>query len=204
MYDIFQDVFLSPFLFFIVMIGMMIALTVWAFRLQEYAGYILGWLVAIFVIVVWATVTGGQPSGVEEEAAQIQTEDVRLSLFAVAVPSLLGLLGGFGTLFVMREFSGSRTWRSATIALLTWLLVMTIYFLLSSSALVSRLVGIFALAFAIGALSTVVFFGSPTPRPPERRFNPNERTDYYRTGEIPEARVEDDRFDRLRRPDRRK
>jgi small-conductance mechanosensitive channel len=200
MFGLIESILLSQFLIFMVIFAMLLVVTSWAFRAREYPGYILGWLVGIFFIIVYRTVTGGEtpaPDAVEEIAEAAQSEEIRLSLFAVLIPSLFGLISGFGVLYFLREFGSTRTRRSITIAVLTSIVIIVLYFLATTTQYTGRIIGIFALAFAIGALTTIVI-GGGSPRPP-RSAPPGGQSGG--DDPLPSAQLSatQDRFDRLRR-----
>jgi hypothetical protein len=209
MFGLIQEIFLSDFLIFVVLCAMMLTVTSWAFRIGEYPGYMLGWLVGIFIVVIYSAVIGDNNVTVEEVTSDAQ---IQLSMFSVAVASMFGLMAGFGLLFFTRMTSGRSAspgtrsqGRGITVAVLMALLVMSLFILVTSDVYTRKIIGIFALAFAIGALSNVVLGGSPniTPRnypPPEDPY-----ADGYnytaQSGNIPRAPGDaiQSRFDRLRR-----
>jgi hypothetical protein len=193
--NLIEDIFLSRILIFIVFSVMLIAVTRWAFATREFSGYGLGWLIGIFIIIIVSTVSG-DPSVDEVVDAVAQSED-KLSLFEVLIPSFFGLIGGFGLIFLTRNFVNTHRQRAPTIAVFTATIILTMYFLITSDDDASQLIGIFTLAFTIGALSYVVFIGGAMVRggTGSAAFSSQSADD------IPSARSDEmrSRFDRLRR-----
>jgi hypothetical protein len=193
MFRLIESILLSQVLIFMVMSVMLLVVTVWAFRQREYAGYLLGWLVGIFFVIVYQTVTGGDASPAEVEALEeaVEQPELRLSLLAVMVPSIIGLVAGFSLLLLLRTFSSTQAKRAVTIAVLTATVLIMMYFLAITSEATARIFGIFALAFAIGTLINIVL-GGPTLRGPQRP-PPGDG--------LPSAQIDatQERFDRLRR-----
>ena len=204
MFDLIEAVILSDFLIFIVFSIMLGAVTLWTFRENEYLGYALGWLVGIFFIVIYVSVTG-DPTATEAVEEVTEDADSRLTLFAVMMPTFLGLLFGFGVLFIVKMYSGSGTRRSLVIAVLTAILVGVLFFLATADDYARRLIGIFALAFAIGSLTTMVLgVGSGKQsnkgRAPQQNIRPPGAP--RSTQDIPVARIPEapeSRLDSIRR-----
>jgi hypothetical protein len=161
-----EGIFLSDFMIFIIICALLMMVTSWAFRLNEFAGYLLGWLVGIFCIVVYSAVVGGNSvNPTVEEVAEVST--LQLSFFAVAFASMFGLIFGFSASFFARISGGTtiKQARSITIALLTALLVISLYVFATSDEYTRKVMGIFELAFAIGVLTNYVLGGgSPVRR----------------------------------------
>ena len=206
MFEIFEDILLSEFLLFVVLAFMLLAVTSWAFRNRDFAGYALGWLMGILIIIIYQTLTGGQATG---EEAQEVPRDIERSLSAIMVifPALLGLFSGFGSMFFMRLFGTSQRTRSFTVAILTALLVLGVYLVFGLSDRASRIVAIFALAFGVGALSTIVLGASGVPARFQSDTNASSlraqsvQSPYEIEDQAPSAdlRIEQAKYDRLRR-----
>lgn len=179
MFDLIEDIILSDFLIFIVVIAMLVVVTSWAFRTREYPGYVLGWLVGIFLIIMYRALFG-DGSGAEET---VETVERRLSFFTVICPSFIGLLLGFGLLYFIRNYGASHARRALTVAIMTALLIVVLFFLSISSQATRQVMGLFALAFSIGVLSNLVVLIAP-----------------YRTS-LDAQGVPRTRYDRLRRRD---
>jgi hypothetical protein len=151
-----QRLLLSEFVIFAVLIVAFVYLTRRALALREYAGYGLGWLVGIFIMVVYSSTLATPPS----DASTVSAE-VSLSFFQIVLPSLCG--GGFGlaVLWIIAQAQNGARRQSLTIAIMTALCVVLIFFLFVAEYDVRRMIGIFALAFGICATLAIVLFGQP-------------------------------------------
>jgi hypothetical protein len=202
MFGLIQEILLSDFLIFTVLAGMLLVITSWAFRMGEVPGYLLGWLIGIFFMVIYRSVTG-ENSQTVAQAAELDSE-VTLSLFTVMFSSLIGLIAGFATLYGVRSFGGSHVSRALTVTILTASLIIVLFFLSTSTEETRRTIGIFSLAYCIGALSTLVFSGSLTGMsrnsPAITREPLSLRPPDLNADQIPPAQPEPrSPFDRLRR-----
>ncbi|MEQ8675002.1 MAG: hypothetical protein RLP44_20085 [Aggregatilineales bacterium] len=199
MFDIIQSVILSDLMILFVFGMMLFAVTSWAFRLGEYPGYILGWLIGIFFIVIYTSLTGDDGQATLE---MTDTTEVTLTAFGVLVPAFFGLVFGFGLLFAIRTWGSVSARQGVLIAALTATLVSVIFFLAVSGDYSRRVVGIFALAFSIGALSTYVLKVGTS----QRSFTASAsaaRPPMRSTQDIPEAQIDNSpyqsRLDSIRR-----
>ena len=146
-----QDFFLSPFLIMVILIGVFVVLTWWALRRhKEYIGYGLGWLIGVFLMVVYGALIGdpqppvGPPDG-----------PTTLNILQVIFPSLIGLGFGAWALWMIRQSYNRSVQKSIVIALLTAVSISVIFLMIVSSGFpaTQRMIGLFALAFAIGAVT---------------------------------------------------
>jgi hypothetical protein len=139
-----------------------ILLSVWARNLREWAGYILGWLVGIFFILMLITLLPPAPPLDPTAPAQPDT----LTFWELIVPSFFGLLIGFGLLFLIRLNSATdnRVRRALMVAGLMSFTLVAGYLVLRSN--ISDRVGlaIFILTFAIGALINYILTRSMASR----------------------------------------
>ena len=133
---------------FLLMGVALLIITGWALSLREMPGYLLGWLVGIFLIIVIGTLA--QPQMPMEDPNFVVT----LSFFGIVLPSAFGLALGFGVLLAARVGGGSssRVARALTVAVLVSFTLVTSYLLLLSAPAFRIMLAIFALTFAIGAL----------------------------------------------------
>lgn len=154
MLSLVQDIFLSPLFTLGVLILIFIMLSRWALGLREYAGYTLGWLLGIFFIVVYSALVGDVNPPPDAGA------DQPLSVVPVALASFLGFGAGIGTLLLTRAGYSSRVRQSLTIAALTTTAVIILFMMIVSSYTIQRLIGIFALAFSISAVTLLVVLPS--------------------------------------------
>jgi hypothetical protein len=123
----------------------------WAYSLREGPGYLLGWLVGIFLILVLATLIPYVPPPPNLTG---QPPANPLTFGELIIPSFLGLISGFGILLVVRVggYSDSRIRRALTVATLMTFTLVTGYIVLRSSVDERMGLAVFILTFAIGAL----------------------------------------------------
>jgi hypothetical protein len=153
MSDLFQQIFLSNIMIFMVMGFILLLVTWWMASLREFAGYALGWLFGIFLIIVLETLIGD--SGADEFVEDVE---LRLNFLTLMIPSALGLAAGFGILMVIRMGgqSNSRLVRALMIAGLVSFVLVSWYLMLLTTYQTRLLIGIFVLTFAIGALFSFI------------------------------------------------
>ncbi len=156
-----EQIILSDLLIFIVLLSILGLTTLWSlFRLREFAGYVLGWFVGIFAILVFRAAGGD----LGPDVAAATDPNTALTARDILLPSLLGLALGFGVMFLLSVTGDTRAMRASTIAIITASSVLMLYFMAVSPAFTRKLVGIGALSFSIGALLHVVLRGEPTRR----------------------------------------
>ena len=143
-----QSLVLSDALIFIILGVVYASLTVWALRtLREYIGYALGVLVALFFVVIYSSLGVGHIS---------DGTDATLNFFQVICPAILGFGVGGVTLFLLRMLQGLQGARtSMMIAFFTALNLTLIFLMFVQGPVARRMIGLFALAFAIAALFTL-------------------------------------------------
>jgi len=140
------------------MVGLAIlAITGWTRVLREWAGYLLGWLLGIFFILVLSTlfpVPVAPPVG-----TPVPPAENTLTFFELIIPSFIGLIVGFGVLFVIRLVGSSdfRVWRALVVAGLLSFTLTAGYLLLRTNISDRWGLAVFALTFAIGALLNFIF-----------------------------------------------
>lgn len=155
MLQLIQDTFLNEtFIFFILFVAFAIfsAYVIWG--LSEIAGYGLGWLLALFFMIIYASLASGN----ETSPQIIGNGEIRLSLWQVLFSSFVGILMGTVTLYVLRQHHISRPQRIVKIAFITALGLLVIFFMFVASPVERRMIGIFVIAFSIGALFTAVLY----------------------------------------------
>ena len=217
MFEFIEEIILSQFVMFLVLVAIMGGVTMYAFRMKEYAGYALGWLVGILVIIVFETLTGGSSTGVEAQEPEVTIGS--LNGFVVVIVSLLGIAAGYAGVYFMDTFQRTHRRRSVSVAIGTGLLVVAMFFVLGLSDQTSYIIGLFGLGFTIGALTNRVLDSTPVPT---RQFTQQQLDETRRqplsTQEIrsvdydprspnpPQSDVDRqrERFDQLRRPDQRR
>ncbi len=154
--SVFQEVFLSNIMIFLVMGFIMLLVTGWAFSLREVAGYILGWLLGVFLIIVLSTLLpAGEPMN---EFDTLASQPVQLDFIALIIPSGFGLAMGFGLLTLIRGdgYNASRMRRALTIAIIVTIVLVAWYLLLLSGYQVRLLIAVFLLTFAIGGVTSFI------------------------------------------------
>jgi len=155
--NLIQEILFSDFTI-IAMIGLAIlAITGWARVLREWAGYLLGWLAGIFFILVLSTLFPlpiAPPPGTP--VAPVQNT---LTFFELIIPSILGLIVGFGVMLAIRLVGTSdlRVWRALIVAGLLSFALTAGYLLLRTNIADRWGLAVFALTFAIGALLNFIF-----------------------------------------------
>jgi hypothetical protein len=153
MLDFFQSILISDFTLFIVMGVFLLIVTSWAFRWQEYPGYILGWLSGI-VVIIFLSILFPQPSG-EAEVAELPS---RTSALVALLPTAFGMVLGFGVMQMIKAGgrSASAVSRSLLIAGLV-VLILSLWYLMALTRGEARLnIALFLLTFFIGMLFNFV------------------------------------------------
>lgn len=160
MIEFLQAFLFSEVLIFVVLVSAFAYLTHWALmRQHERTGYVLGWLIGLFFIVVYAS-TGGQPR-VEAQAVGVIT----LSFLEVAIPAVLGIGLSIGLMWFVSKDPANPRWQSLKVAGMTAVGVILLFVLFTEGAHTRRMMAIFALAFSIGSLTTnLVLSGRQLPR----------------------------------------
>lgn len=147
-----QSILLSDFMIFVVMGVIGLIITFWAFSAREYAGYALGWLVGIFIVMLFTSLF---PRGdIQTTADDIATNAPGLTFFSIVIPGMIGVGIGFGTLSLIslaRNTTRSKV-KALVIALLLSLTLSSGYLMLLTTQSVRLMIAIFILAVAIGAL----------------------------------------------------
>lgn len=149
----FQDILLSDVLIFIVLFVAFAALTNWALnRLREFPGYGLGWLIGLFVMIVYSSLVG-QPE--TPAIAATAGQGVTLNFFQVFLASFLGIVFGVTAMLLARLWQGVAQ-QTIKIAMFTAIGVILIFLMFIAASETRRMIGIFALAFSISAVSVLV------------------------------------------------
>lgn len=147
-----QEIILSPWIIFTVFFFVFLGLTRWAlFTLKEYAGYGLGLMLSLFLMIIYGSLGGGQVQPVGDVP-------IRLNFLQVIFPAFFGLLLG-ATIMIVVQFGQKQSRNKALqVTFLTALNSILLILLLIQGPVSRRMIGIFALAFGIAALSTQVLF----------------------------------------------
>lgn len=155
-----QDFFLSPVLIMFILLIVFLMLSTWALRRRkEYLGYGLGWLIGVFAMVVYGALVGDPPEP-EATAQAVEIGGVTLNLFQVIFPSLIGIMLGAGAMASVNVTQNKGVQQSILVAILTAISLMVLFLMVVSSAypVSQRMIGLFALAFAIGAVTMMVVY----------------------------------------------
>jgi hypothetical protein len=149
--NILQQILFSDFVVFAMMALVLAIISSWAYSLREVAGYLLGWLVGVFLILVLATLIPYVPPPLDSAGQPIPNP---LTFGELIIPSFLGLVAGFGVLLVVRigGYSDSRIRRALTVTTLMAFTLVTGYVILRSTIDERMGLAVFVLTFAIGAL----------------------------------------------------
>lgn len=148
-----EIVFLSQWLIFSCLLVVFLLLTRWTVgTLREYAGYGLGWLVALFFILVYASLGGG--------IDQTRANEVFLNGFHVFISTVVGVLAGVGVLVAYRFGTQNARTLALQISVYTALNLILLFLLVVEGPIAQRMIGIFSLALGIVALFGLVMFPS--------------------------------------------
>lgn len=178
-----QSLLLSEVLIFIVLFAVFGLLTRWAiWRLHEYAGYALGWLLGLFFVFVYSSLMSSPPTFQAESAPG----EITLNVWQVIVPSVLGLVIGLFSLILTRLGGGSSVQQALKIAGFTALGVVLLFLMFVEGPGTRRMIGIFALAFGIASLLGLVL----ARRSVATQVVPPTYTSPRSTQEIPTSRLE--------------
>ncbi len=154
--NLIEQILFSDFTVFMLLGLAVLIITGWARTLREWPGYLLGWLVGIFFIIMLSTLFPYRAIPVDPTAPAVQSS---LTFFQLIIPSILGLFIGFGLLFVIRIGGNSdmRVGRALTVAGLLSFTLTAGYLILRSPISDRWGLAVFALTFSIGALLNFIF-----------------------------------------------
>jgi hypothetical protein len=150
-----QDLLLSEFIIFFALFGALAVLSRWALlSLKEYLGYGLGWMLGLFFVIVYSSLTGDPEPVMEAQAIEIG--GVTLTAFQVFLPSVLGFALGAGLMVIIALGRGKTMQQALKIAGLTALNLILIFLMFVTDETGRRMIGLFALAFGIGTVLAMV------------------------------------------------
>ncbi len=149
--EFFRSVLTSDLTLFLVMGIFLLVVTSWAFSWREHAGYVLGWLCGIVIIIFLSILF---PQGAGEVQAQTVEEPSRLDALIALLPTALGIVAGFGVMQAIKTGgrSESAVRRSLLIALLVTLILSLWYLMLLTQGDARLNLALFLLTFFIGML----------------------------------------------------
>lgn len=150
-----QSLLLSDFVIFAVLFLTFFLLTRWAlFMLKEVMGYALGWMIGLFFVIVYSSIVPEREAVAAAQAVTIG--DLTLSFGQVITPSVLGFLLGLGLAVIIPLARGQSAPQALKVASFTAFGLAMIFLMFVSDELGRRMIGLFTLAFAIGATLAMV------------------------------------------------
>jgi hypothetical protein len=154
--DFLQQLLLSDVVLFLVVGLVILLLSAWAYSIKEYAGYILGWLIGILLIILMSAFTLNADVAAEISTAPTYIDPVML--FGLLLAAFAGLGLGFALLGIVRGGgqSVSRLKRSLAVAFTNGFTLSAGYLMLISDRSTRLVVAVFVLALAIGAMFNYV------------------------------------------------
>lgn len=118
-------------------------------RPSQKRGYLLGWLIALFVVFVYGSLFPPNQLGFDAEI-------VTLSIFQVMVACLLGFMASIVMVLASVAFPESRVRQALSASLIAAIFVTAIFFQIIASAEVRLMISLFVLAFGMGILASVI------------------------------------------------
>ena len=79
------------------------------------------WLIGVFFMIIYSSLTGGQTTTVDATAQDVQIGDDILTFGQIILASIFGLIVGAGSMFLIRLQANSQARRALVVALLTGL-----------------------------------------------------------------------------------
>jgi hypothetical protein len=155
MADLLQSLILSNITLFLIVGLLLVLISSWAISIREYAGYLLGWLIGVLLILMISVFTVGQPTYDEAQIQMIFGPAVFLGLM---IASILGLaIGAVSMAFVRVDSQGrARTIRALIIAVATSFTLASAYLMIIASFSFRLVIAAFVLAVAIGGLFNII------------------------------------------------
>ncbi len=150
--DFVQSVILSDLLVFTIMAAAGFWITAYAFQQREYAGYALGWLGGLFLIIV---LSAGLPYTTPDSTLDYGgSGGAQISFLATFVPGVLGLMAGFGGIAVLRisQVHSYRIGRALGVAALMCLVLVAGYLMILSPYMARLAIAVFVLGIGISVL----------------------------------------------------
>lgn len=149
--------------------GSFLVLSRWVlFGRRAYKGYALGVLLALFFLVVYAALGGGTALDADVTLAD-------LSFVTVILTTIIGLAAGAGTLFAL--YVGRRYARGFSLQVAVYTaLNLILFFVAVIDRPAARIIGIFALAFAIATLFGLVLYQPDAPATTSSAERPKPQT----------------------------
>jgi hypothetical protein len=153
MLQLIRDIFLGGLFIFLLQLVVLGFVTYWSvWRLREIPGYALGWLAGFFLIIIYAALIGGNPPSPPDSPTP------PLNFFTVVIPAALGIPVGVGAMFLLRKRNLSKVRQSLEVAAVTTLVLVVMFFFSIAWPLEKQMIGIFTIAFCVGAVFTWVLY----------------------------------------------
>jgi ABC-type nitrate/sulfonate/bicarbonate transport system permease component len=153
MVEIFQNIVRSDILVFVALVGAFIYLSRSALNQHEYTGYGLGWMIGLFFVLIYSSTITQAP------ADETLDTNVTLTLFEVLLPTFCGVFVGVGLLMLIGLAQNTPRRYTLLVATITAINVILIFLFFFTTSDLRRQIGIFALSFAICAITTSVLVG---------------------------------------------
>lgn len=156
--ELVRNAVLSGFFVYALLFGMLLLTTLGSFgNWRKVAAYVLGWLAAIFAVVLITASLGGQ---VEAGSGALVSNHAPINPILLFVPAVFGGALGFALIYLPMQFGDNEGVRAFIIAVVT-ALAGTLLFLMSlTGGEVRALISSGTIAFAIGALVHIVMRGT--------------------------------------------
>ncbi|MGB7338310.1 MAG: hypothetical protein WBC91_05395 [Phototrophicaceae bacterium] len=150
--QLFQDFILSQWIILIALGIVFLIVSRWALStFEEYPGYILGWLVGLFFIIVRLSVG----------RTELPTDTIGyLNGIQVFAATLFGLLMGSVIVLALRYGMRQAQAISLQVAIYTAMLIIMMFLVFIGSPVTQKMIGIFGLAIGIATLFAMVLFPS--------------------------------------------
>jgi hypothetical protein len=128
-----------------------LAITGYAFSRREFAGYGLGWLGGIFLIILFSTLS---PEASFEANLGSGAASAQVNFLSAFLPGMVGLMVGFGVLALMRmtRLNSYRTIHALTLAAMMCLVLAAGYMMLLSPFEVRLAIAVFVMGVGISVL----------------------------------------------------
>lgn len=148
--ELVQSIVLSDWFLILVLGVVFVGVTAWSLsKMNEYRGYALGWLVALFFIIVFSSLMGPQI----DQTQQVMESDRYLNLFQVIISTFLGIGTAviIGVLSAITRLPGLT--RALRVAAMTAILLILLFLMFVSDMETRRMISIYALSFGMTAVS---------------------------------------------------
>jgi hypothetical protein len=161
----------NGFFVYIILLAMVVAATFDTFGnstpKQNYgrkvASYVLGWLIAIFGVVM-ITATQGDALTSAPYNQTMLSDQAPISWATLILPALLGGVSGFGLIFLSVYFGGVGLAGNLIVTVVTAMSGLMLFLISLATSEIRSYVSIYVIAFAIGALVHIMVKGFDGPQ----------------------------------------